>query len=104
VQRFGNALATALLGASNGQRFTDLGPFRAIGWDALERLGMRDLDYGWTVEMQARARRAGLRCLEVPVSCRRRRAGRSKVAGTLRGVFGAGWKILFTLARVRLGG
>ena len=104
VQRFGNQLATALLAVGSAVRFTDLGPFRAIRWAALERLGMRDRDYGWTVEMQARALRARLRCLEVPVSYRRRRAGRSKVAGTLRGVVGAGVKILFTIARVRLGG
>jgi len=65
---------------------------------------MRDPDYGWTIEMQARALRAGLRYREVPVRYRRRRAGRSKVTGTVRGVFGAGWKILYTLARVELGG
>jgi hypothetical protein len=104
VQRFGNALATTLLRALFGARFTDLGPFRAIGWGALERLAMRDRGYGWTVEMQARAARAGLRCLEVPVATRRRAAGRSKVSGTLRGVVGAGGKILFTIAKVRLGG
>ena len=104
VQAFGNALATRLLAWLYAGRFTDLGPFRAVRWDALERLGMRDRDYGWTVEMQARALRAGLTCAEVPVSYRRRRLGRSKVAGTLRGVLGAGWKILFTLVRVRLGG
>jgi hypothetical protein len=65
---------------------------------------MRDRDYGWTVEMQARAARVGLRVIEVPVNWRRRTAGKSKVSGTVRGVFGAGWKILFTIARVRLGG
>jgi len=104
VQRFGNALATALLGLAHGARVTDLGPQRAIRWEALERLRMRDPDYGWTIEMQARALRAGLRYREVPVRYRRRRAGRSKVTGTVRGVFGAGWKILYTLARVELGG
>jgi glycosyltransferase involved in cell wall biosynthesis len=104
VQAFGNRLATALLGALYGARSTDLGPFRAVRRDALDRLGMRDRDYGWTVEMQARAARAGLRVEEVPARYRRRRLGRSKVAGTLRGMAGAGWKILFTLARVRLGG
>ncbi len=104
VQRFGNALATTLLRAAFGARFTDLGPFRAARWEALERLAMRDRDYGWTVEMQARAARARLRWIEVPVRYRRRRAGRSKVTGTLRGVIGAGGKILFTIARVRLGG
>lgn len=104
VQAFGNRLATFLMRALFGVRFSDLGPFRAIRWDALERLRMRDRDYGWTVEMQARAALARMRCAEVPVRYRRRRLGRSKVAGTLRGVAGASWKILFTLARVRLGG
>jgi len=104
VQRFGNRLAVALIRLLFGVRFTDLGPFRAVRWEALERLRMRDRDYGWTVEMQARAARAGCACVEVPVRHRRRRAGRSKVAGTLRGALGAGWKILFTIARVRLGG
>jgi glycosyltransferase involved in cell wall biosynthesis len=104
VQVFGNALASALLRLLWRARTTDLGPFRAIRWPALARLGMRDRDYGWTVEMQARAARAGLRVIEVPVDWRRRTAGRSKVSGTVRGVVGAGWKILFTIARVRLGG
>ncbi|HEY3217223.1 MAG TPA: glycosyltransferase family 2 protein [Candidatus Eisenbacteria bacterium] len=104
VQRFGNRLAAALMRGLFGVRFTDLGPFRAVRWEALEWLRMRDRDYGWTVEMQARAARAGCVCVEVPVRYRRRRAGRSKVAGTLRGTLGAGWKILFTIARVRLGG
>ena len=104
VQRFGNALAVALLAGLFGVRATDLGPFRAIRWEALERLEMRDRDYGWTIEMQARAARAGLVTVEVPVRWRRRRGGRSKVSGTLRGVSGAGWKIVSTLVRVRLGG
>lgn len=104
VQAFGNRLATSLMRVCFGGRFTDLGPFRAVRWETLERIGMRDRDYGWTVEMQARALRVGARCTEVPVRSLRRRGGRSKVAGTLRGAFGAGWKILFTIARVRLGG
>ena len=104
VQRFGNALAAVLIGALFGARVTDLGPLRAIRWEALGRLRMRDRDYGWTVEMQTRAFRARLRYREVPVRYRRRRAGRSKVTGTLRGAAGAGAKILLTLARVRLGG
>ena len=102
-QRFGNWLACRLILIFWGARFTDLGPFRAIRWHALESLGMRDRDYGWTVEMQASAARAGLRVLEVPASYRRR-IGRSKISGTVRGVLGAGWKILYTIARVRLGG
>jgi glycosyltransferase involved in cell wall biosynthesis len=104
VQAFGNALAASLMRILFAGRFTDLGPFRAIRWDALERLAMRDRAYGWTVEMQARALRARLRCVEVPVHYRRRRQGASKISGTLRGVWGAGSQILITIARVRLGG
>ncbi len=102
VQEFGSRLAAALLRLLFGLRATDLGPFRAIRWEALESLAMRDRDFGWTVEMQARAARAGLRVVEVPARYGRR-IGRSKISGTLRGVVGAGWKILFTLVRVRLG-
>lgn len=103
-QRAGNRLAAFLLRALFGVRATDLGPFRAIRWAALEGLAMRDQDYGWTVEMQARAARAGLVTAEVPACWRRRAGGRSKVSGTLRGVTGAAWKILSTIAQVRLGG
>jgi glycosyltransferase involved in cell wall biosynthesis len=104
VQAFGNRLSAVLMRLLFGARFTDLGPFRAIGWDALERLRMRDRDFGWTVEMQTRALRARLRCTEVPARYRRRRGGASKVAGTVRGSVAAGVKILATLVRVRLGG
>ncbi len=104
VQAFGNRLSAWLMKLLWGASFTDLGPFRAIRWDVLTRLRMRDRDYGWTVEMQTRALQLGVVSTEVAVSYRRRRLGRSKVAGTLRGVLGAGTKILFTIARVRLGG
>ena len=63
---------------------TDLGPFRAIRWTSLERIGMRDPDFGWTAEMQVKALRAGLRVVEVPVSYRRR-VGVSKITGTVSG-------------------
>lgn len=96
IQRFGNALACTLLRLFFGVHYTDLGPFRAIRRDALRRLAMDDQDYGWTVQMQARAARLGLRCAEVPVSYRRR-IGRSKISGTLRGVVGAGSKIIATI-------
>ncbi|NOT35492.1 MAG: glycosyltransferase family 2 protein [Candidatus Eisenbacteria bacterium] len=102
VQRFGNRLASWLLRSLFGVQVSDLGPFRAIEWSALERLAMRDRDYGWTVEMQARAARTGIEMLEVAASWRRRRGGESKVSGTVRGVFGAGSKILTTIVRVRL--
>jgi glycosyltransferase involved in cell wall biosynthesis len=97
-QRVGNAIACAALGALYGAAYTDLGPFRAIRWGALARLGMQDLDYGWTVEMQIAAARAGLAHREVPVSYRRR-IGASKVSGTLRGTIGASRKILWWLGR-----
>lgn len=102
VQSFGNWLAPALLRLLWGVRATDLGPFRAIRWPALVALRMRDTDFGWTVEMQARAAALGLPTVEVPVAYRRRRHGRSKIAGTLSGAVRAGAKILWTIARVRL--
>jgi glycosyltransferase involved in cell wall biosynthesis len=91
--RFGNALACALMRLLFGARHTDLGPFRAIRVDALEHLRMRDVDYGWTVEMQLKARVAGLVVREVPVRYRER-IGRSKITGTVSGSLRAGWKIL----------
>jgi glycosyltransferase involved in cell wall biosynthesis len=97
-QRLGNALATGLIRVITGVRFTDLGPFRAITYPALQALRMADRDYGWTVEMQIKAARAGLRSLEVPVNYRRR-LGTSKVSGTLSGSVRAGYKILLTIAR-----
>ena len=96
--RFGNALATFLMRFLYGVRYTDLGPFRAIRRDALEAINMVDRDFGWTVEMQVKAARCGLRGVEVPVSYRRL-AGTSKVTGTLSGTFHAGWKILYTIFR-----
>jgi len=99
--RVGNWLATKLLHARWGVRFTDLGPFRAIRYADMLRLGMSDPTYGWTVEMQARAARAGLRCAEVPVGYRRR-VGRSKISGTLSGSLRAGAKILLTIGRLAL--
>jgi glycosyltransferase involved in cell wall biosynthesis len=93
---FGNWLACALMATLYGYRFTDLGPFRAIEWAALERLAMADEDFGWTVEMQVKAARQGLRAVEVPVSYRKR-IGVSKVTGTIEGSVKAGIKILYTI-------
>ena len=98
-QRAGNAVAVAVIRALYGHRYTDLGPLRAIRLSSLVSLGMVDRDYGWTVEMQVKALRRGLRVVEVPVGYRRRAGGKSKVSGTLRGTIGAGWKILTTIAR-----
>lgn len=96
--RAGNLVACALIRLLYGHRFTDLGPFRAIRWDALERIGMSDPDFGWTAEMQVKALRHGLRCAEVPVSYRRR-VGVSKITGTVSGTVRAGYKILWTVLR-----
>lgn len=93
---FGNALACFLIRVIYGVEFSDLGPFRAITWPALQRLKMADPDYGWTVEMQVKAAKAGLRSVEVPVSYRKR-VGVSKVTGTIRGSVLAGHKILYTI-------
>ncbi len=95
-QRFGNRLACLLIRFFWGVEFSDLGPFRAIRYRTLQRLRMRDRSYGWTVEMQIKAARAGAPMREVPVSYRQR-LGKSKVSGTMRGVVGAGAKILSTI-------
>lgn len=100
-QRFGNALATFLMRYMYGTTFTDLGPFRAVSWAALEQLGMEDENYGWTVEMQVKAAKQGVPVREVDVHNRSRIAGKSKVAGTVRGVVGAGYKILYTIYKYR---
>jgi glycosyltransferase involved in cell wall biosynthesis len=92
----------ALLRLLYGVRYTDMSPFRAVRRDALEELNMREQTYGWNLEMQMKAARAGLRILEIPVNHRRRAGGESKVSGTLRGTFVAGARILATLVRVAL--
>lgn len=99
---FGNRLATRLMRWGWGAPYTDLGPFRAIGYDALRRLRMRDTNYGWTIEMQLKAWRLGMRVAEVPVPYRRR-IGQSKISGTLRGSVAAGAKILASLVRYGVG-
>lgn len=101
-QRFGNALATRLLNLFFGVRYSDLGPFRAIRWESLEALQMRDKRYGWTIEMQMKGAALGLREVEIDVPYRRRRAGKSKVSGNLKGSVLAGSYILFYLLRAFL--
>jgi rSAM/selenodomain-associated transferase 2/rSAM/selenodomain-associated transferase 1 len=98
----GNWLACTLIRLIWNVSYTDLGPFRAIRYSALKRLSMRDRTYGWTVEMQIKAARDGLRIREVPVSYRKR-IGKSKVSGTVRGVVGAGFKIITTIMKASVG-
>ncbi|MEY3398925.1 MAG: hypothetical protein RL220_1519 [Bacteroidota bacterium] len=100
-QRFGNWLATTLIRLFYGFRFTDLGPYRAIRTSSLQKLGMKDRNYGWTVEMQIKALRSGLRCTEVPVNYRKR-IGVSKVSGTVKGTILAGYKIILTIFKYSL--
>ena len=85
-----------------GVHSTDMGPFRAIRRDTLDRLGLREETYGWPLEMQMRAARARVRTLEVPVDYRRRAGGHSKIAGTVRGSVLAATRILITFARIAI--
>ncbi|WP_422008390.1 glycosyltransferase family 2 protein [Roseivirga pacifica] len=95
-QVFGNWLATSLLKLFYGAQFTDLGPFRAIRFNRLLDLQMQDKTYGWTVEMQVKAAKMGLKFTEVPVNYKKR-IGVSKVSGTVKGTVLAGYKILWTI-------
>ncbi len=97
-QRFGNALACWLMAVIWGGKFTDLGPFRAIRTEALAALNMTAPTFGWTVEMQVRALKQGLKCTEIPVRYKNR-IGTSKISGTVSGVILAGAYILGTIAR-----
>ncbi|MBM9577878.1 glycosyltransferase family 2 protein [Leptospira sp. 201903070] len=100
VQKFGNWLSTFLIGILYGVKFTDLGPFRVIRSDSLKKLNMQDRNFGWTVEMQIKAAKFGMTCVEVPVSYKKR-IGVSKVSGTVFGSIRAGWKILYTIAKLQ---
>jgi hypothetical protein len=93
---FGNWLATFLIRLFWNYKFTDLGPFRAIKYEALGKLNMADRNFGWTVEMQIKAAKQKLKCTEVPVSYRKR-IGTSKVTGTLSGTVKASYKILYLI-------
>ncbi len=99
--RYGNALATCLIRLFHGFGYTDMGPFRAIRWEALERLEMCDPTYGWNAEMQVKALQRGLRVVEVPVRYRRR-IGRSKISGTIKGTVLAGSLIIWTIIALKV--
>ncbi len=100
-QKYGNRLATALLRIFFGARYTDLGPFRAIRRASLDALRMNDANFGWTIEMQIKARRKKLRTLEVPVNYRPRVAGVSKISANFRMGILAGMQIIWTILRYR---
>ena len=98
-QVLGNRLAAFLMRNIYGVKVSDLGSFRAIRREDLLALEMREMTYGWPVEMMVKAARAGYRYREVPVRHRRRSGGASKVGGTLLGSIKAGWYILSTVFR-----
>lgn len=95
-QIFGNWLATRLLKLFYNVKFTDLGPFRAVKFVSLMKLEMQDKTYGWTVEMQLKAAKKKMKCVEVPVRYRKR-IGFSKISGTIKGTVMAGYKIISTI-------
>ncbi len=95
-------LAGWIMSMLYGVCYSDMCAFRAIRRDALDRLGLREATYGWNIEMQMKAARAGLRILELPIPYRRRAGGSSKVAGSLRGSIRAAWRITLTIARVAM--
>ena len=101
VQRFGNALATRMIGVVSGHWYRDMGPFRAIRWSCLLKLKMEDPTWGWNVEMQLKAIRHGLRIVELPLPYRRREKGASKISGNLRGALRAGIRIMYAVYRYR---
>jgi glycosyltransferase involved in cell wall biosynthesis len=101
-QVFAGYMVGFMLRILYGVRSTDMGPFRAIRRETLERLGLCEETYGWPLEMQMRAARAKVRTVEVPVDYRRRAGGHSKIAGTVRGSFLAATRILTTFARIAL--
>lgn len=100
--RAGNNLVLTLVKLLFGHRYSDMAPFRAIRSSSLTALAMDDRNWGWTLQMQIRAARAGLRILEVPFVHRPRNAGESKISGSVVGTIRAGTKMFYTLARERL--
>jgi len=98
-QRFGNMVATQLIHAASGFRYRDMGPFRAIRTSSLLNMQMRDPNYGWNVEMQLKAIRLGYRVIEIPVTCRNRVAGQSKISGSLRSALRCGLKMMWSTLR-----
>ena len=99
--RYGNLLAVFLIRLFFHYHFTDLGPFRAIRYESLKEISMVDTNFGWTVEMQIKAVKHGLRIEEIPVHYRKR-IGVSKITGTLSGTFRAGTKIIYTIFKYLL--
>ncbi len=101
-QRFGNKLSVFLIGLLWGFKYYDLGPFRAVSRESLESLEMEDKNFGWTIEMQIKAIQHGLRIVQVDVPYKNREKGKSKVSSTVSGVIRAGYKIIYTIFKLKL--
>ena len=99
VQRFGNWLAPLLMRAAMGAPYHDMPPFKACSMEALDALALADIGHGFTIELLVKAHARDLRVIELPVRCRARRGGVSKVSGNLRGASRAAVKIVSTIAR-----
>lgn len=99
-QRVGNAVACRIIRWITGHRYTDLGPMRAIRWSSLQQLKMADRTWGWTIEMQFKAVLAHLRVMEIDVPYRPRRAGVSKISGSVVGSIRAAGKICWTIVKL----
>ena len=100
AQRWGGGLACVMMRVLTKKRYTDLGPFRAIRWTSFLQLQMADRTWGWTVELQMKAALMEIPTIEVDVPYRRRAGGRSKISGSLRGLFAAGSKIISTIITI----
>jgi len=103
-QRIGNRLAVGFINWVYRLSLTDLGPYRAIRRELLLDLDMQEMTYGWPTEMIVKAARRNVRITEIPVSYQNRRAGQSKVSGTLRGTILAAWFIVGVALRYAWGG
>lgn len=101
AQVFAAKMIGAMVKMLYGFRYTDMGPFRAIRRECLERMQMQEMTYGWNLEMQIKALKIGLRVVEIPVDYRCRIGGESKVSGNMRASVKAGVRILGVFLRVR---
>lgn len=101
-QRFGNFAADIMMYLATGKKFHDLGPMRVIKWDTFQRLNMQDKTWGWTVELQTKAAIAKLKVAEIDVPYRKRRAGKSKISGSIIGSIKAAYKITVTIWYIRM--
>ena len=98
LQNIGNNIACRLMRSLYGAQYSDLGPFRAIQYETLQTLDMQDKNFGWTIEMQIKAHKKGIKYAEISVPYKKRQ-GKSKISGTWQGTIGASCKILYTIAR-----